>query len=379
MDTLTSTGEPGRNGSGLRSLAIVGSHPDTREDAPFDDPSFEIWLFNEAPQKTEVYKRWDASLQIHNENVYASLQNWVNKDHWEWLQQNHGPDKRIFMQDVDPRVPNSVKYPLDEILELVPYRYLRSSPAQMLALAIHLGYKHIQIYGSDLSSNTEYRYQAINYMFWIGFAHGRGVNLEMKCWHEEFNQPIYGYEGELQLDQDYFDNTYKNNETSWRISDKGYQKVGNKMDKLILDAKFDKVAELIPAYEDVAIKTGEMYGRMTECKHYMDRTDHISRQEFERRSAQAQIDGEVSRKAMDHEGGKVEYVWNVWKLTGSLEAKNQLNAFLDKKTDYAFEMGERLGRFRDNVKYMNEYDTRVSAAGGKRAVYFEGRETVTSK
>ncbi len=124
----------------LRSLAIVGSHPDTRENAPFDDPNFEIWLYNEAPQKPEVYSRWDACLQIHLPEVYSATHNWVNADHWEWLQKDHGPDKRIFMQDVDHRVPNSVKYPLEEILEQFERRYLRSSPAEALALALHLGY-----------------------------------------------------------------------------------------------------------------------------------------------------------------------------------------------------------------------------------------------
>ena len=285
MDTLTSTGEPGRITSGLRSLAIVGSHPDTRENAPYDDPDYEIWLYNEAPQKTDVYTRWDSLLQIHKENVYASPSNWVNKEHWTWLQQDHGPDKRIFMQDVDPRVPNSVKYPLEEILALVPFKYLRSSPALALALAIHLGYKRIEVYGSDLSSNTEYKYQAANYMYWIGYAHGRGVDLEMRCWAEEFDQPIYGYEGELQIPADFWENSYKNASTNWRISDKGYQKLGNRIDKALLEIEIDKIAELIPIYEDVAIKAGEMYGTMKECEHYMNRTDHISRQEFERRSA----------------------------------------------------------------------------------------------
>jgi hypothetical protein len=63
-------------------LAIVGSHPATREYAPYDDTRFEIWLFNEAAQKPSVYKRWDGLLQIHKEQVYSSLTNWVNKDHW---------------------------------------------------------------------------------------------------------------------------------------------------------------------------------------------------------------------------------------------------------------------------------------------------------
>ena len=147
--------EPGVALLPLRSLAIVGSHPETRENAPYDDPNYEIWLFNEAPMKPEVYKRWDAITQIHTPEVYASSENWVNKDYWEWLQQDHG-DKKIYMLDVDYRVPNSVSYPIEGVRSLVPYKYLRSSPALALAGAIYLGYKDITLYGNDLISNTEY-------------------------------------------------------------------------------------------------------------------------------------------------------------------------------------------------------------------------------
>ena len=65
-----------------------------------------------------------------------------------------------------------------------------------LALGIYLGYEEIWLYGSELSSNTEYTYQATNYAFWIGFAVGKGIDLHLECWHDEFFQPIYGYEGE---------------------------------------------------------------------------------------------------------------------------------------------------------------------------------------
>jgi hypothetical protein len=119
----------------LRSLAIVGSHPDSREKAPFDDPNYEIFLFNEAPQKTEIYKRWDTSLQIHKPEVYTSETNWVNKDHWKWLQQDHGPDKRIFMQEADPRVPNSVRYPIEGVrirLKVSGHLYLTNIYVQAL-------------------------------------------------------------------------------------------------------------------------------------------------------------------------------------------------------------------------------------------------------
>ena len=109
--------KPGQNGH-HKALAIVGSHPTTRELAPYDDPRFDILLFNEAAQKPEVYKRWDMLLQIHLPEVYRSEHNWVNKDHWKWLQEKHG--KPIYMQHVDPDVPDSVEYPLDGILKLYP-------------------------------------------------------------------------------------------------------------------------------------------------------------------------------------------------------------------------------------------------------------------
>jgi len=351
-----------------RPLAIVGSHPDTRENAPYDDPNYEIWLFNEAPQKPEIYKRWDASLQIHKEEVYTSETNWVNKDHWKWLQQDHGPDKRIFMQDADPRVPNSVRYPLEGVLSLVPYKYLRSSPALALALAIYLGYKDISLYGSELSSNTEYHYQAINYAFWIGFAHGKGVNLKMECWQSEFNQPIYGYEGELQLEKEHFLTLFEEHKAIYSTKIRAVEKLKNKLDEAIIDNEFEKAGELSLAVETATINTGEAFGAMSEAERYAARTDHISRQEFERVSAQAQLDGEEHEKNMHHSGGKCEYVWNVWMQTGSLEAKNQFRIFIKEKNEHAWEMGKSLGIFRENLAYMSEYDAQVTAAGGQRAV-----------
>ena len=272
----------------LRSLAIVGSHPDTRDNAPFDDPNYEIWLFNEAPQQEHIYKRWDASLQIHIPEVYASETNWVNKGHWSWLQQDHGPDKRIFMLEADPRVPNSVRYPMEGVLSLTPRKYLRSSPAMALALAIYLGYKDISLYGSDLSSNTEYHYQAVNYAYWVGVADGRpDITLNLECWKQEFNQRIYGMEGELQLDRDYFLRVFKEHEQIHKMKNKGLVKYKDRLSKAMQENKFDKVAELSLGLEISAIATGESFGAMSEAKRYSERTDHISRQEFEKVSAQA--------------------------------------------------------------------------------------------
>ena len=351
----------------MKKLAIVGSHPDTRENAPWDDPEFEIWLFNEAPQKPEIYKRWDNSFQMHRPEVYSSPDNWVNKEHWNWLQQDHG-DNIIWMMERDERVPNSKKYPLDEVLALVPYKYLRSTPAMAVALAVYLGYERIDLYGSELSSNTEYGYQAINYAFWIGFAHGRGVDLRMECWQSEFNQPIYGYEGELQIPHDFFELRIEDTETPARVAKKAMDKVEQKMHDAMLKGKVDKVAELSVNLEGIANKAGEAAGALSEARRYAARTNPISRQEFERVSAQAQIDGEKAKEEMLHAGGKCEYVWNVWQQTGNGQALVQLRQFMKDKTEKAYDTGVALGKMRENAQYMNHYDDLVTASGGQRAV-----------
>ena len=93
----------------------------------------------------------------------------------------------------------------------------------------------------------------------------------------------------------------------------------------------------------------------------------ISRQEFEKAAARAQQDGDQARSDKDHEGGKCEYVWNVWKATGSLAALNQFRTFLKAKIDFAYDTGLQFGIFSENMKYLTEYDERLRAAGGVRA------------
>jgi hypothetical protein len=273
------------------------------------------------------------------------------------------------MLEADARVPNAVRYPMEGVLSQTPRQYLRSSPAMALALAIYLGYKDISLYGSELTSNTEYHYQATNYTYWVGFADGRpDINLNLQCWQQEFNQPIYGLQGELQIESDHFQRVFNDHEKAYKMKLKSFDKLKDRLKTAMQETKFEKVGELSIDLENAAISTGESFGAMNEAERYSERTDHVSRQEFERKSAQAQLDGESTDKLMHHEGGKCEYVWNVWQMTGSLEALNQLRTFMDKKTELAFQTGKELGIFRENYAFMTEYDERIEAVGGRRAV-----------
>lgn len=349
-----------------RQVAIVGSHSATRHLAPFDDPSWEIWLLNEAPMKTEIYPRWDALLQMHRPEVYASKTNWVNPGYWDWLQQDHG--RPVWMIEADARVPNSRRYPIEGVLGMIPYHYLRSSPALALGLAIYLGYDRIRVYGCELSSGTEYAYQATNFAFWIGFAHGRGVNLELMCWQDEFNQPIYGYEGEAQIPKAFYAERYEENRAALMANEQALRKVKTAIEDGIQKHDYQKVLGLMSELRRGTLATGETAGATAEAEAYLKREDMISRQEFERRSAHAQGDGEGVREQMYHAGGKAEYVWNVWAQTGRIEAAGQLRQFLKELEGLAHETGRQLGQFRENVLYLTEYDKLATALGGARAV-----------
>lgn len=190
-----------------KKIAIVGLEERTRHLAPFDDPDFDILVFNETPTD-DWCKRWDMLLEIHVPSVYKNLNNPRHKDHWAWLKQSHG--KPIYMQKVDPEVPDSVAYPVQEILDeymsTLTYegrrqQYIRATVCYAVALALYLGYEEIHIWGVELLDYAEYRSQQNNFAFWVGIATSRKVPVTLHCCKGMFSQPLYGYEEFMQEDK----------------------------------------------------------------------------------------------------------------------------------------------------------------------------------
>ena len=362
----------------MRKLAIVGSHSLTCALAPYDDPDYEIWVFNEAPQNApgmgdgkpqfEWCKRWDVDFQMHKPEVYMSHNNMVKRNHWEWLQENHGK-KTIYMQEYDELVPNSRRYPLEEICETVgKRRMITSTPEYALALALYQGRKEIHVWGVELTSNTEYSYQLNGWMYWVGVADGMGVDLVLHSGEVHFQSKLYAYEGEIQIDRDFFKKRAASLEEDWHFAESALRKAIERLDNAITDRDFDKIADLSIKAQDAALVCGEFAGCLAEANNYAARLDPITRQEFERRSATGQNFTEQKRVLMYHEGGKVEYVYNIWKQKQSLEARDQMRKFMQQQQRLAYETGANIGIYRENGSYMNEYDARLTAAGGERTL-----------
>jgi len=347
----------------LKKLAIVGSGPETRELAPFDDSSIDIWAFNEAGNHNWC-KRWTACFQMHNPNIYKG-HNTKDANHWEWLQRKHG--RPIYMQDVDPDVPDSVRYPLEAAQELAGVKMFSSTFAYMAALAVMQGYEKVDIYGVELSA-SEYQYQAQSYLFWFGFLRGRlGNNVSSAVTFLNkniFTVPLYGYEGNFSLGSDYFSERAKIHDAEWNSAEKNAKNIKKALDKAIERFEADDVKRLVIDYQAAMINGGEIAGRQSEAERYAKFGDrYADRGGFESAGARAQIDGEAKKPMIWHYGGMIEYTWNVWRQTKDRRAGEQMAKLIDTMGAIAYETGALLGTYKENIEYINKYDAMNLANG----------------
>jgi len=170
-------------------VAIVGFAGTTRHLAPYDDKSYEIWCLNEAHRQPWM-KRISRWFQVHQRWDWLKQNNQSYREHAEWLTKKEHPFP-IYMLEKYPDVPSSVEYPLEAIAakllpnvrrgrnweEGVRNDYFTSSFAWMCALALYDGFKTIEVYGFEMSTDTEYRYQKGSTEFWLGVAAGMGVRV----------------------------------------------------------------------------------------------------------------------------------------------------------------------------------------------------------
>lgn len=167
-----------------KRVAIVG-FADSKKDAPYDDPSWEIWGLNDLHNSIKRFTRW---FDIH------TFDN-INED----VKLGRSPPDRCgigglarlpcptYMQDKIADVPNSIKFPLDEILEtfknLTGKTYFTNSISYMIAFALYEGiisgrqWDEISIYGVDMAVGPEYIAQRPSCEYWIGVGEGMGIKM----------------------------------------------------------------------------------------------------------------------------------------------------------------------------------------------------------
>ena len=151
-----------------KKVCILGT-ASTVAEAPFEDDSFEMWGVSGLATNAAV-KRIDRLFELHPIEELRTMFR-----HYSSIKEFDG---EVVMIDHYDEVPNSVKYPYDEIKArfwhptMGKKLYVTNSVTWMLLLALHEGYTDISMFGVHMSHELEYAYQRSSCSWVLGIIHG---------------------------------------------------------------------------------------------------------------------------------------------------------------------------------------------------------------
>ena len=161
-----------------KKIAIVGFTA-SKDEAPWGDPSFEIWICNNLWKFCPNY--WHRLYDLHGAKDTVK-----DKEHAAFLQgqpQKHQDGTEIRL---DPRPvfcfepqkdwPTAKEFPRKEINDKLG-RYFTNSISWMIAHALMEKVTELHIYGVDLATSGEYSAQRPSCEWMIGVATGMGVKV----------------------------------------------------------------------------------------------------------------------------------------------------------------------------------------------------------
>lgn len=114
----------------------------------------------------------------HRHSVWFEMH---DRSLWErrgdaYLQQLRESDVPVYMQRIEPDIPMSREYPLQDVIKAVGTDYFNSSIAYMLGLAIY-HVRDIFVYGVDNHSHEEWMYERPCNEYLLGVARGAGLGV----------------------------------------------------------------------------------------------------------------------------------------------------------------------------------------------------------
>lgn len=373
-----------------KTLAIVGSHPRTREAFDFNRTDCDVWLFNEAiSNKGNTWaKRADVIFQMHVPAIWQNPANRNDPKHYEWLTSQN--EIVVYMQEQYEDVPMSKKFPLDGILDMIgrpKEHFLTSSVPQAMALAAYLGcYDRIEIYGVAMETNTEYGFQREGVAYWLGFLKGRGIDTYFA--DETFVAPLYGYEGEVAIPYERFGERIAELEPPYKELHGQYKAAEmvlyHQLDALTADGSAEaerKLFESVEIVRKLGEQLGTLDGAIQENQRYKAKADKMretsgdfifSRQEFESGAKTHQDSYNARAMDLNSVGTQMDMLHPSLMRAAKGSPKRKVAAEAYKKglkaymnVNYAASVFK--GASQENFGYMAYLDKRVKAAGGSKS------------
>jgi hypothetical protein len=178
-----------------KKVCIVGFAPSYKE-APWGNQEYEFWCLNEFYKLAKGIPNFSVArwFEIHDRNSPSK----ATPEHAAFLKQCPVP---VYMWTHYDDIPNSIRFPKDEVLAWFEGRgfngsaYFNNSISWMIALAMMEGYKHIAVYGVDMSTSSEYGHQKPSCEYILGLAEGMGIKIELPESSELLKcGQLYGFE-----------------------------------------------------------------------------------------------------------------------------------------------------------------------------------------
>jgi len=173
----------------MKKVAIVGYTP-TRVYAPYDDERWEIWGLNDLYRWKNEVPRWTRWFNMHQDRPSPG----ARTPYAKCLEEYAKWDCPVYLLEKHPDIPNSVKYPLKEVIDEFG-GYFTNSISYMIALAIYEGFDEIGVWGVDMATDTEYDHQRPSCEYFLGIAVGRGIKVYVHPAADLLKaRTLYGYE-----------------------------------------------------------------------------------------------------------------------------------------------------------------------------------------
>jgi len=129
----------------------------------------------------------------------------IHDNQTEWFMKHNKP---IITSTAYPEFPTSVAYPLEDVINTLGYSYFITTPAYAAAFAIHIGVKHLKLYGCDYvyTNNIllgETGRANMEFILALGMTMGMKVEVAKMSTLLETNRDLadhmYGYEDIIEV------------------------------------------------------------------------------------------------------------------------------------------------------------------------------------
>jgi hypothetical protein len=173
------------------TVYIVGFAP-SWELTPWDDSAGEHWGMN-ALHKVAGSRPWSRWYQLHDVDTHHQND---RDEHVGWLRESRLPvyvwaehQAALLAEGV-----LAVPYPKAEVTAMFG-KYFTNTVSWMIAHAIYENRSKIGVYGVDMAQDSEYNHQRPSCEFFLGWAAGRGIEIEIPPTSDLLKSPfLYGAE-----------------------------------------------------------------------------------------------------------------------------------------------------------------------------------------